>query len=190
MHWIGQFHPQIVHTPIVLLVFSAFFALAGRLFDREWVRRTSVLLLVFGFLGSFVAVRSGVIAHRVPEHQQNVPEEDIDEHGDAGQWTMYLAGGALVAVAIASRLSGTAGGVVGAFALILQLLAAAAVGVTGYRGGELVYQHGANVRIGGELVKDHGPLPATAATPGSAAGDSSGAAPPGETKPDRDDDEK
>ena len=70
MDTLGQFHPQIVHTPVALLIFSAFFAIVGRLFDREWVRKASVLLLVFGFLGSFVAMRSGLAAHRVPEHEQ------------------------------------------------------------------------------------------------------------------------
>ena len=64
MDALGQFHPQIVHTPIALLIFSAFFAIVGRLFDRDWVRKTSVLLLVFGFLGAFAAVRSG--AGRAP----------------------------------------------------------------------------------------------------------------------------
>jgi uncharacterized membrane protein len=171
MHWIGQFHPQIVHTPIALLVFSAFFAIVGRLFDRDWVRKTSVLLLVFGFLGSFVAVRSGLIAHRVPEHEQGVPEHDIDEHRDAGQWAMYLAGAALVAVVAAARLSGPAAGVVGGLALLLQIMAAAAVGVAGYRGGLLVYEHGAHVRIGGQLVKDTG-----AAAPHAAGRDSTTAA--------------
>lgn len=154
MHWIGQFHPQIVHTPIALLVFSAFFAVVGRLFDRDWVRKASVLMLVFGFLGAFAAVRSGLITHPVPEHRQGVPEEAIDEHGDGGQWTLYLSGAAVVAVFVASRLPAPAGGVVSAIALVLQLMAAAAVSVTGYRGGKLVYEHGANVKIHGQLVKD------------------------------------
>jgi uncharacterized membrane protein len=162
MHWIGQFHPQIVHTPIAMLVFSAFFAIVGRLFDRDWVRKASVLMLVFGFLGAFVAVRSGLITHGVPEHQQGVPEHDIDEHGDSGQWAMYLAGAALVAVVAASRLKGTVAGVVGGLALVLQLMAAAAVSLAGYRGGKLVYEHGAHVQIHGQLVRD-APLGAAAA---------------------------
>ena len=65
--FLGLYHPQIVHTPIVMLIFSAFFALVGRLFDRDWLQRTSVLMLVFGFLGAFLAVQSGNSAHRVPE---------------------------------------------------------------------------------------------------------------------------
>jgi len=34
LSFLGPFHPQIVHTPIVLLIFSAFLALVGRLMRR------------------------------------------------------------------------------------------------------------------------------------------------------------
>ncbi len=108
METLGQFHPQIVHTPVALLVFSALFAIAGRLFDREWVRKASVLLLVFGFLGSFAAMRSGFAAHEVPEDEQGVPEHAIEDHASKGQLAFYLAGGALVAVIAAGRLAGGA----------------------------------------------------------------------------------
>ncbi len=153
---IGQFHPLIVHTPVALLIFSAFFAVVGRLFDREWVRKASVLLLVFGFLGAFAAVRSGTVAHRVPEHEQGVPEQAIDTHGEMGEKVMYLSGAALVAVIAAAKLSGAAGQAAGILALVLQLLAAGAVGYTGFLGGKLVYEHGAHVRIAGVLVKNPG----------------------------------
>jgi uncharacterized membrane protein len=178
MDVIGQFHPQIVHTPIALLVFSAFFAIAGRLFDRDWVRRTSVLLLAFGFLGAFAAVRSGDIAHRVPEHQQGVPEHDIDEHGEMGEKVMYLSGAALAAVIVGSRLSGNAAQAVGILALVLQLLAAGAVAFTGKLGGDLVFEHGANVKVGGVLVKDAraGDRGAASVAPGDSAARAEGAA--------------
>ena len=153
LSFLGQFHPQIVHTPIVLLIFSAFFALVGRIMDRDWVKKASVVMLVFGFLGAFAAVRSGIPAHRVPEHQQGVPEKDIDTHEMMGERTMYLAGLALVALFVASRLKGGAATAVGALGVILQLLAAGAVGYAAHLGGQLVYQHGANVKVDGQLVK-------------------------------------
>ncbi len=134
-------------------IFSALFALVGRLFDRAWLRKTSVLMLVFGFLGAFLAVQSGKPAHRVPEHEQGVPEQAIDEHGEGGERVMYLAGLALVALFVASRLKGGAANGVAGLALLLQLAAAVLVGVTGHRGGQLVYEHGANVRVDGQLVK-------------------------------------
>lgn len=169
MNFLGPFHPQIVHTPVALLVFSAFFALVGRIMDRDWLKKTSVLLLVFGFLGAFLAVQSGEPAHRVPERQQGVPEQAIDTHEMLGERTMYLAGLALVALFIASRLKGGAAATVGGLGLILQLLAAGCVAYTGYLGGKLVYDHGANVKVDGQLVKsvhaaerEHEPRPGEA----------------------------
>jgi uncharacterized membrane protein len=156
MDALGQFHPQIVHTPVALLVFSAFFAIVGRLFDREWVRKAAMLLLVFGFLGAFAAVQSGQIAHRVPERRQGVPEREIDEHAEFGRYTMWVAGAALVAYAAATRLPAGAAGAVAGLALLLQIAAAVLVGVTGHRGGGLTYDYGANVKINGVLVKNPG----------------------------------
>ena len=156
MEVLGQFHPQIVHTPIALLIFSALFVLAGRLFDREWLRKAAMVMLVIGAVGAFVAMRSGVYAHRVPEHEQGVPEHDIDEHAEKALLTFRLAMAALVAYGIATRLKGGAKGAVQTLALLLQVGAAVAVGLTGREGGELVYEHGANVRIGGVLVKNPG----------------------------------
>ena len=151
--FLGPFHPQIVHAPIALLIFSAAFAIAGRLFDRDWLRRTSVLMLAIGFLGAWLAIQSGKPAHRVPEREQGVPEEAIDQHKMVAYRVLWLSGGALVAIGIAARLQGRAAGVLSGLALVLQVLAAGAVGFTGYLGGRLVYEHGANVKVDGQLVK-------------------------------------
>jgi uncharacterized membrane protein len=154
--FLGEFHPQIVHTPIVMLIFSALFGILARLFDRDWLKKMSTVMLVVGFLGSFLAVQSGKPAHRVPEHEQGVPEEEIDEHGENGERVMYLAGGALVAIGLASRLTGTPAALLGTAGLLLQIGSAVLVGITGHAGGELVYEYGANVKVNGVLVKNTG----------------------------------
>lgn len=156
MEVLGQFHPQIVHTPIALLIFSALFALLGRLFDRDWLRKTAMLMLVIGALGAFVALRSGFYAHRVPEREQGVPEKNIDEHAARGLLTFRLALASLLAYGLALRLKGGAKTALATLGLALQIGAAVAVGVTGREGGELVFEHGANVKIGGVLVKNPG----------------------------------
>ena len=153
LDFLGPFHTQIVHTPIALLIFSAFFAIVGRLFDREWLRKAAVLMLVFGFLGSVLAEQSGKPAHRVPEHDQGVPESAIHAHSDAAEWVTRTSGGALVALALATRVKGGLANALGVLALVLQICAAVAVGVTGFRGGKLVFEHGANVKVDGQLVK-------------------------------------
>ena len=151
--FLGQFHPHIVHTPVAMLIFSAFFAILGRLMDRDWLKKASMVMLVFGFLGAFVAEQSGKIAHRVPEREQGVPEEAIDTHAAFAQKVTLLAGGALVAMLVATRLKGGAASAVSVLALILQLGAAVMVGFTARLGGKLVYEHGANVHVDGQLVK-------------------------------------
>lgn len=153
LSFLGPYHPQIVHTPIVMLIFSAVFALVARLFDRDWLKRTSVIMLVFGFLGAFAAVESGETAEKIPKEKQGVSEHVIDEHADGGWRVVYLAGAALVVMAIGSRLQGGAASALGILALLLQLTAAVLVGVTGKRGGELVFAHGAGVRVDGQLVR-------------------------------------
>lgn len=151
--FLGPFHPQIVHTPVALLIFSAIFGLVALFYDRDWLKKTSVLLLVIGFLGAWLAVQSGGPAHRVPEHEQGVPEDAIHKHSDTGKRAMNLAGGALVALAIATRFTGRMKNVLAGLALVLQIGAAMAVGFAGYLGGKLTYEHGANVKVDGELVK-------------------------------------
>ena len=165
-NFLGPFHPQIVHAPIALLIFSAFFAIVGRLFDRDWLRKTSVLLLVIGFLGAFFAEQSGRPAHRVPERQQGVPEAKIDEHADSAKWVTRTAGAALIALGVATRLKGGAAGAVSGLALGLQIMAAVAVGRTAFLGGKLTYDHGANVKVDGVLVKSAHAGEAEAARPG------------------------
>lgn len=156
MEVLGQFHPQIVHMPIVLLIFSALFALLGWLFDRDWLRKTAMVMLVIGALGAFVAMRSGFYAHDVPEHEQGVPEEAIDEHAAKALITFRLALAALLAYGIATRLKGNAKTAVNVLGLALQVFAAVGVGFTGKEGGELVYRYGANVKVDGKLVKNPG----------------------------------
>lgn len=153
LDFLGPFHPYIVHTPIALLIFSAFFAILARLFDRDWLKKTAVLLLVFGFIGSFLAEQSGKPAHRVPEHDQGVPEAAIDEHKDAAKWVTWTSGAALLALAGATRLKGGFAGALSGLALVLQIMSAVAVGRTAFLGGKLTYDHGANVKVDGQLVK-------------------------------------
>ena len=63
------------------------------------------------------------------------------------------AGAALIAVGIATRLKGGAAAAVSGLALVLQIMSAVAVGRTAYLGGKLTFEHGANVKVDGQLVK-------------------------------------
>ena len=173
MDFLGPFHPQIVHTPIVLIIFSLVFDLVGRATDSAWWRKASLALLVFAVIGGVAAVLSGEPASEVAENRQGIPESVVERHEDAGKIAAWLAGGALVA-RLVENSAGPARTVVGVLALLLQLCSAGAVGVAGYRGGKLVQERGAGVSINGQLIRAPGARPET--------GEASGAAKEAETK--------
>jgi len=151
-------HPLIVHAPIALINLSLVFELAGRALDSAWWRKAALALLVIGVVGAIAAVITGNEAGEHAEHQ-GVPEQVVDQHGDAGRVTMWFGLGALLAYAIATR-AGRARGAVALLALGLQVMAAISVGIAGYRGGRMVYEHGAGVRVRGQLVpSDRPPQP-------------------------------
>jgi len=154
MDFLGPFHPLIVHTPIALIIFSFVFDLAGRALDADWWRRAAVVMLVIGVLGGAAAILSGEPASEVAEKKQGIPEAQVERHEDIAKMSVWLGGGSLAARAIAAAIPG-GGPAVAAVALLLHLASAVSVGVAGYRGGELVYRHGAAVRMNGQLLR-HG----------------------------------
>lgn len=143
-------HPAIVHAPIVMLIVGALFELVGRMLDAVWWRKAATAMLVLGALGAGAAYVTGNQAEEAVE-EQGVPEEPIESHEQSGTVTLWLAGAALLARIVQTR-TGRASAVVSGVALVLYLGAAVSVGVAAYRGGLLVYEHGAGVKVGGKPV--------------------------------------
>lgn len=144
MEALASWHPQIVHTPIVAIVVSLLFDLAGRALDRDWLRRAGMVLLVLGVLGAGAAVLSGDGAEHAAE-KQGVPREAIAQHENAGKVTLWLG----VATVIARAATGALPAVRPALAVLAVLLhvwTATSVVIAAHRGGRLVFDHGAGVR--------------------------------------------
>jgi uncharacterized membrane protein len=140
-----ELHPIIVHTPIAMIIVSFVFELVGRATDGDWWRKAALAMLVVGVLGAGAAVLSGDAAGELAEHQ-GVPEGALDQHEDMSKIALWLGLGAVAVRALASR-AGAARTAAGGLGLALHLAAAIAVGIAGFRGGKLVYEHGAGVRI-------------------------------------------
>jgi uncharacterized membrane protein len=142
-----ELHPVIVHTPIALILFSLLFDIVGRLTDLAWWRKAAFAMLIIGVLGAWGAVLSGQAAEEAAE-DQGVPHEAIHDHEDAGVITLWLGVAAVIARALAAR-PGAARTAFSVLALVTHLLTASAVTVASYRGGLLVYEHGAGVKTQG-----------------------------------------
>jgi uncharacterized membrane protein len=158
MEFLGPFHTQIIHFPIVLILLSLAFDVVGRATDSAWWRKASMALLVLAVLAGAAAVLSGEPASEVAEHRQGIAEALVDKHGDMGKMAAWFAIGALVTRLVEnSVVSGRR--LIGGLALLLQLAAAIAVSVAGHRGGMLVRNHGAGVSIDGRLIRAPGATP-------------------------------
>ena len=144
MEFLAQFHPQIVHMPIALIIVAFFFELVGRFVDLEWWRKAAFALLILGVLAAGAAVLSGRGAGHEAE-RQGAPEQAIDRHEDIAQLTLWLGIAAIVARAVAGR-TGRARAAVAGLGLALHLAAAITVGVAAHLGGELVFEHGVQVK--------------------------------------------
>jgi uncharacterized membrane protein len=149
---LAPLHPQITHGPVVLLIIGALFEIVGRLLDRDWMRKAAFAMLVLGVLGAWLSVASGGPAGDMAEHRQGVPGAALDAHEDMAIITFWLGLGALVVQAVAG-LFGSARGGIGVFGMLLYVAAAVTVGIAAHRGGKLVFDHAANVRLHGQLIQ-------------------------------------
>ena len=157
MEFLAPFHPQITHGPIVLIIVGLLFEIIGRVLDRDWWRKAAFAMLILGVVSAYLAVQSGEAASDAAE-KQGVPEQTVDAHGNLGKLALWFGLGAVVARALAGRM-GPVRGVVAGLGLALHLVAAVAVGIAAHRGGQLIFEHGAGVKIQGRLLQV-GPPPA------------------------------
>jgi len=143
MDFLALLHPQIVHTPIVMLIVGLAFELVGLATRKDWWRRAAFVMLLLGALGAGAAVLSGRPTGEVAE-RSGVPEQAVDTHEERAMVVLWLAVSALVVRAVAALLR-RGRRLITALALALWLAAAVAVGLAAHSGGQLVFQHGAAV---------------------------------------------
>jgi uncharacterized membrane protein len=138
-------HPAVVHFPIVFAFLSPIAAMitlwairSGRLTTRAWL---GVLILQAAVL------TSGWIAEEQGEHEEErvervIREEPIEEHEEAAERFMLMAGLTFV-LAAAGMLGNPLGAVARGLTVAVSIATVVAVAAVGHSGGELVYRHGA-----------------------------------------------
>ena len=136
-------HPILQAIPALLLPASTTFDVLARLgIDEEGLSKAAHYSLVFGLLGAVGAASTGLLDYY---EIKNRPVRRIAfYHGLAN---VTLVGS--YALSLRRRKDHKADGP----ALALSALGAALIGLSGYLGGELVYEHG--VRVG----EDHDGIP-------------------------------
>lgn len=138
-------HPALVHFPIVLALLAPFCALGilaaigmGRASVRAWIGVLALQTLVA--TTGWLAAEAG---EEEEERVERIVDEDfIEEHEEAAEWFLWIAG-AIVPIAAIGLLDGRIAAGARALTVVGGLVAAVAVARVGHTGGALVYDHGA-----------------------------------------------
>jgi uncharacterized membrane protein len=133
-----QLHPAVVHFPIALLIFSVVLDGAGVLFRRASLTQAGFYTLVIGSLAETTAVLTG------PGHNARdaVAQTLLHRHELFAMLTVFCCLGMVgIRLGNVEGLYGT--GAMGYLAL--GVLCIACVILTGYFGGQMVYEHGVGV---------------------------------------------
>lgn len=151
---ISPLHPLVVHFPIAGLIIAAALDLAALAIRRPDLSAAALYVQAIAAAGAVASYFSGEAAEEGAEHAlegQPLVEAVLERHEDLGKILMIAAVVLVLGrAALASKgLADAAGAKVAVAALSLAV--AALVGVTGYYGGELVYQHDVGVVASPEL---------------------------------------
>jgi uncharacterized membrane protein len=140
-----NWHPLVVHFPLALVLIATPLLLAARLLRNEALASTAAVVgtwnLCLGAVAALFALATGLGA---------VLDLDVGEAARQAislhtKWAMFTS--LLLVLLAVWRGAGTAPGSRPSWVFIVVLLAAAAaLVVTGYRGGENVYEFGVGVR--------------------------------------------
>ncbi len=132
-----NYHPLIVHFPLMLLLLAAAMQIVIMFFDNKLYNYTVVLFTIGGFIGALLAT---FVFHAHPADDINLKAKSVFSiHKKLAYATIWLSG-------IASLLK-----IVGVFvtftwieiiALLFLIGCAITVSLGGHHGAELVYKHG------------------------------------------------
>lgn len=143
---LGEFHPQVVHFVIALLIVGVGFRVLALFKPQTWLSPAATALIVLGACASYAAVKTGTDAHG-PVERVPGSRDAVVEHEEWGERTrnIYLAIAALELLGLAlaqnrRRYLHYATAALGAVGLF-------AVYETGEHGGELVYGYAGGVGI-------------------------------------------
>jgi uncharacterized membrane protein len=152
MEFLAEFHPRVVHFPIVLLLLYVLFETTGAVFKRDFFSKSAHLVLFLGVLAAIAAVLTGEQAHNVASSWEEkgaiIQFGAINDHEDYATITLWYFAALLVIrtfVTIKKKFTGNFKYIF----VVLGLIGAYFVFQTGDHGGRLVYKYG----IGTELKK-------------------------------------
>lgn len=99
MELLAEFHPKVVHFAIALLIVYPLFEVGGLLFKKDFLTKSSYILLFLGVLSCVAAVLTGNQAFAQAEvwfdeglalDDAVIPFKTMNEHADYANYTLWF----------------------------------------------------------------------------------------------------
>lgn len=149
INYFPNYHPLIVHFPIVLLLIAAAMQIALMFFKNKAFNYAITILTVIGFITGWLAAT--IFHAHAASNVSPQAMELFEEHEKLAFITIWLSG-----IASAFKIIGlfTTKKWIEVIALLLLLGSAVTVSVAGHHGSELVYKQGIGPK-GEKLEQEH-----------------------------------
>ena len=142
-------HPLIVHFPIALFTAGFVVDMVGYILKKDFLKSAGLVMVLLGAVGAVAANLSGRQAEEMVEKfLSHAGEEALESHETFGNITVYVLPAAavlnLLVVFVLKGKKKAAQVMLGCY-IALGVLGVIMVTATGYKGGDMVYKHGAGV---------------------------------------------
>ena len=148
-------HPQVIHFPIALLLTAVLFDLISYLWQKEFFKKASLVLLGLGVLAAFVAVQTGQNAEEAVEHLPDI-KALLHNHEEAAEMVLYLFSVAFV-LQIGAFFVVKAKKIIYLLSTLIMLAGVVKIYQAGHFGGQMVFERGAGVKPYMESLEKNNP---------------------------------
>lgn len=137
-------HPQVVHFPIAILIVALLFEAVSCFWKKESFTLASLILLILGTIGAFVAMQTGEAAADIAKKITGIGST-LHEHEEMAELVAYLY---LTITIIKASIMKFKKDILPwrLFILVGMLVGTFFIFRVGHYGGQLVYEWGAGVK--------------------------------------------
>jgi uncharacterized membrane protein len=151
MEFLAQYHRVVVHFPIAFLSVYFLFEIAGLIIKKEYLQKTSAIMLGVGILFSLLAVLTGNQAYEFYKNNPQIQNavSSINEHEQYATISLFYFT-ALFFLKVYLIIKKKSSIILTLLLIFLGFVGAILIFLTGHYGGELVYKFGLGTDLFGK----------------------------------------
>lgn len=149
MEFLAELHPKIIHFPIAFFILYFLFETAGVVFKKDFLLKSSLIILIIAIIFSLLGVLTGNQAHELVKQRETDAALYIDiinQHEFFATLTLWYFLAVLV-LRIYLLIKKKFIGKVQYLFIILGLIGSLLIFLTGLYGGDLVFKYGIGTKI-------------------------------------------